>query len=76
MVERVGDEYVIMNTSSAEVYTLNSTAAAVWDSLFDGRVASLECLVALGFSRPRAEEYYDSFVDRLVGAGIVTCPIS
>lgn len=73
MVEQVGEEVVIMATSTADVYTLNATGAALWNSLFEGREVSLKCLISMGFSEADAELHYASFVDSLISTGIVKC---
>lgn len=76
VVEKVDGEFVIMNTFSADVYTLNSSAALLWGSLFEGPEASVESLTSLGFSKTQAVDYYDIFVSNLIDAGIVKCSTS
>lgn len=71
--EVVGDECVIIDTQTAEVYTLNSTGSIIWNLLSEGRTASIEGLTSMGFSRSSAERYISEFVADLVSAGIIRC---
>ena len=73
VVERVGQEYVVMNIHTADIYTLNETASRIWPLLLDSSQLCLEQLASMGFSNENATRFLNSFLESLVSAGLVEC---
>lgn len=73
VVERVGQEYVLMNTYTADVFTLNETASRIWPELLDDARLCLQQLTKMGFSHEDATRFLNSFLESLVSSGLVVC---